>query len=222
MRTRTIITWLAVLGWLLAFSVHNATSADADNGSEKPSAAAEADAKGPYLGVALGPVHPALASHLSDVIGKGRGVLVTDVVAGSPAQKAGISEHDILISYDKQDLYSPEQLAKLVQNDKVDREVAIVFVHQGKLTEAMIHLAEAPAKDVARSRTAYRLPLDELIPFERFGWSQRGSRRNVTFKDDKAGSPWKSFQFPEPQESGWRPIRGVDRVSRPKWQDCHP
>jgi membrane-associated protease RseP (regulator of RpoE activity) len=194
MRTRTIITWLAVLGWLLAFSVHNAASADADKGTKKSTTATEADAKGPYLGVALGPVHPALASHLADVIGKGRGVLVTNVVAGSPAEKAGVKEHDILVSYDKQDLYSPEQLAKLVQNDKVDRDVAIAFVHQGTLTKAMIHLEEAPAKDVTRNHTSFRLPLEDLMPFERFGWSQKGPRPNVMFKDDKSASSWKSLQ----------------------------
>jgi hypothetical protein len=194
MRTRTIITWLAVLGWLLAFSVHNAASADTGNETKKPSAVSEADSKAPYLGVVLGPVHPALASHLADVTGKGRGVLVTEVGADSPAHHAGIGEHDILVSYDKQDLYSPEQLAKLVQNDKVDRDVAVAFVHQGKLKEAMIHLEEAPAKDIARSHTSLRLPLDEFIPFERFGWSPRGPRPNMTFKGDKSLSPWKSFQ----------------------------
>jgi hypothetical protein len=191
MRTRTIIALLSLLGCLLAFSVPNAASADADKATKNPLATDEP--KGGYLGLALAPLHPALATHLSDVIGKGRGILVTDVVGGSPADKAGIGIHDILVSYEKQDLYSAEQLVKLVQNDKPDQEVMIGFVHRGVLKETKIRLEQSPQREVARRETSLRLPFDDLIP-ESFGWLRNGSLGNVTFKEDKAEAPWKSFQ----------------------------
>jgi len=57
----------------------------------------------PYLGVGAVPLHPALTAQLPEVTGKGRGVLVANVMKGSPAEHAGLKVHDILISYDKQD-----------------------------------------------------------------------------------------------------------------------
>lgn len=192
MKTRTIIALLALVGCLLAFSIPKAASADGDKGAQKSPASTE-ESKGAYLGLALAPLHPALATHLSNVIGKGRGVLVTDVVGGSPAYKAGIAIHDILVSYEKQDLYSAEQLVKLVQNDKPDHEVLIGFVHRGELKEAKIRLEPSPSREVARQHTSFRLPFDDLIP-ESFGWLRNGSPGNVTFNEDKAESPWKSFQ----------------------------
>ena len=144
MKTRTIIALLALLGCLFAISIPSAASADGDK-AQNPATSTE-KSKGAYLGLSLAPLHPALATHLADVIGKGRGVLVTDVVSGSPAYKAGIGLHDILVSYEKQDLYSAEQLVKLVQNDKPDREVVIGFVHRGELKEAKIRLEPSPSR----------------------------------------------------------------------------
>ncbi|MEZ6081498.1 MAG: PDZ domain-containing protein [Pirellulaceae bacterium] len=56
-----------------------------------------------------------LTSHLPEVSGEGRGVLVADVMDDSPVAKAGLRKHDVLVRYDDQDLYSPEQLVKRVQ-----------------------------------------------------------------------------------------------------------
>ncbi|OAI51586.1 hypothetical protein AYO47_07025 [Planctomyces sp. SCGC AG-212-M04] len=177
---------------MLVISAPNAASADADKGTKNSTASLE-EPKAAYLGLTLAPLHPALATHLSDVIGKGRGVLVTDVMGGSPAYKAGIGIHDILVSYETQDLYSAEQLVKLVQNDKPDHEVTIGFVHRGALKETKIRLEQSPAREVARRQTALRLPFDDLIP-ESFGWLRNGALGNVTFKEDKAESPWNAFQ----------------------------
>jgi membrane-associated protease RseP (regulator of RpoE activity) len=186
-----MIALLALLGCLLAISIPSAASAEADKGAQNP--ATSEKSKGAYLGLSLAPLHPAVAAHLSDVIGKGRGVMVTNVVGGSPAYQAGIGLHDIVVSYDKQDLYSAEQLVKLVQIDRPDREVVIGFVHRGQLKEAKIRLEASPLQEVARQQTSFRLPFDDLLP-ESFGWLRNGSLGSVMFKEDKAESPWKSIQ----------------------------
>ena len=48
-----------------------------------------------WLGVSIGEVPEALAAQLST---KGRGVLITNVVTGSPADKAGFQAHDVVLS----------------------------------------------------------------------------------------------------------------------------
>ena len=47
------------------------------------------------------------------VLPKGQGVLVVQVTPDTPAAKAGLRPRDILVNYDDQKLYSPEQLIKL-------------------------------------------------------------------------------------------------------------
>ena len=72
-----------------------------------------------YLGVGVEAVPSALEKQLPTL--NNQGVLIAEVAKDSPAQHAGLKPYDILVSYDDHQLYSPEQLVKLVQNDKPGR-----------------------------------------------------------------------------------------------------
>lgn len=97
-----------------------------------------------YLGVGLEPLHPALGSHLGSTLGEGRGVLVNEVAPGSPADRAGIRAHDILVSVDDQRIYSAEQLAKLIHHDQPGHEVTLGIVRGGKTRDLRVKLGERP------------------------------------------------------------------------------
>jgi len=94
------------------------------------------------LGVGVSALPEVLTSHLPEVIGKERGVLVSEVVEGSPADKAGLEKHDVLVRYGDQDLYSPEQLVKRVRNDQPGITVEIQYVRAGKLNTVEVVLGE--------------------------------------------------------------------------------
>ncbi len=98
-----------------------------------------------YLGVAIDPVPDALAAHLPGLVSRDQGLLVTQVSGDSPAAKAGVKEHDILVSYDDQKLFSAEQLTKLVRGDKPGREVTLSVVRSGKLEKLKATLGEREA-----------------------------------------------------------------------------
>jgi len=102
----------------------------------------------PYFGIAAVPVHPALVEQLPDVFGKANGVLVASVLPGSPAEKAGLKIHDVLITYDGKDLSSPEQLVKMVLDDKPGRDVTIGYIRAGKRHEVEVHLVQGTALSV--------------------------------------------------------------------------
>lgn len=104
-----------------------------------------------FLGVSVAPLHESFVSHLEHLIGKGRGVLVTDVAKDSPAEKAGLKAHDILVSYDDQHLYSPDQLSKLIHNDKSGREVTLNFVRASKQHQVKVALGECPLHSQPRN-----------------------------------------------------------------------
>src|SRR5215831_16773154 len=69
-----------------------------------------AGSKQPYLGVDLQPMPHALFSQLPGILPKGQGVLIGFVEKGSPADKAGLKMDDVVLSFDKKDVVSPDQL----------------------------------------------------------------------------------------------------------------
>lgn len=94
------------------------------------------------LGIGVTPLPDVLKSHLPDVIDDGRGLLVSEVMEDSPAAKAGLKKHDVLVRYGDQDLYSPEQLVKRVRNDDPGKSIEIQYVRAGKLETTTVELGQ--------------------------------------------------------------------------------
>lgn len=107
-----------------------------------------------YCGISVSPLDPVLTAQLPDITDKGRGVVVAKVLKGSPAEQAGIKQYDIVVAYDDQDIYSPEQLVKLVRNDRPGREVAMSYVRGGKVHKATLKLGEMATTSEVRDKTA--------------------------------------------------------------------
>jgi membrane-associated protease RseP (regulator of RpoE activity) len=106
-----------------------------------------------FLGVGVDPAPSVLAAQLPDAIAKGQGLVVTQVVADSPAAQAGVREDDVLLNYDDQKLFSVEQLHKLVRSDKPGREVVLAVLRGGKVEKIKAKIGEhdeAPTADVVR------------------------------------------------------------------------
>jgi serine protease Do len=114
-----------------------------------------------YCGIGVAPLSPTLTAQLPEVTGQGRGVLVATVMQNSPAEKAGLKIHDILIQYDNQNVYSPEQLVKLVHHDKPGREVVVTYVRAGKVLETKMTLSQAAAAKGVGGRAAGPASRDE-------------------------------------------------------------
>src|SRR5260221_5933841 len=78
--------------------------------------------KGTYLGVLFCPIPDALLDHLPQLPREG-GVLVTHVLPGSPADKASLRRHDILLRYGDEKIRSGDHLARLIRASKNEQEV---------------------------------------------------------------------------------------------------
>ena len=121
-----------------------------------------AESKEAHLGIGVVPMHPTLAIQLSSVIGKDRGVVVANVAMDSPAAAAGIQVHDLIVTYDKQDVYSTEQLVKLVRNDKPGREVMVEFIRDAKLMEVAVKLDAVAVRHKTMRWPISEIPVPEL------------------------------------------------------------
>jgi hypothetical protein len=73
------------------------------------------------------------------------GVLVTQVLPGSPASKAGLTRNDLVQRYDDQPISGCEQLARIIQADKPGRAVKLHVLRDGKAAVYEATLALGPA-----------------------------------------------------------------------------
>ncbi len=94
----------------------------------------------PYIGVMTREVPPELRSHFA--LRPGFGVLVEGVMPDSPAEKAGLKSHDILLKLDDQHLVSMEQLVVLVRDHKKGDVVKLTVISGGSESEIPVTLGE--------------------------------------------------------------------------------
>ncbi len=170
-RYQSAVMWGALLGLTLALPAAAYAQLPADTAPwSQPSAR-------PVLGVSVVPLPPALQAHLGKVVGENRGVLVGDVLPGMPAEKAGIKPLDILITFNGQDISTPEHLAKLVRDREVGATVTLSYVRAGEVHELTVEFADKPE---AAPQVGTRLlpPLERFWPIERW----------VTVEDADAGA----------------------------------
>lgn len=125
---------------------------------ESPVVAADSSAakQMAFLGIVVEPIHASVVIHLKSAATSEQGVIVTMVGADSPADHAGVKVHDIVLAYDDQKLFTPEQLARLVASDRPGREVKLSLIHEGRPETAMVKLGERPvgAMDVRSENAA--------------------------------------------------------------------
>ena len=75
----------------------------------------------------------------------GEGVTVLHVATGSPADKAGLAQHDILVRLDDQVLVEGDQFKKLIRMRKPGESVKIGYFRKGERKEAQVTLEEHEA-----------------------------------------------------------------------------
>lgn len=94
-----------------------------------------------FIGVACGPVEPALRKHLS--LEEGVGVIVLSVRPDSPAAKAGVELFDVLVRAGDKPLHSVMDLVKIV-DETGEAELPLKVIHQGKESLVTVKPVERP------------------------------------------------------------------------------
>jgi hypothetical protein len=83
-------------------------------------------------------------------INVGEGISVSHVAPESPAAKAGLAQHDILVRFDDQILVDAEQFKKLVKMHKPGDSVKLAYFRKGERHEVPVTLEEHEAELEAR------------------------------------------------------------------------
>ncbi|MGH2590943.1 MAG: S1C family serine protease [Actinomycetota bacterium] len=96
-----------------------------------------------YIGIAGGgrPLPPRVAA----AVGRDQGVEVMEVVAGSPAARAGIRSGDLIVELDGVPISDARDLQRLMVGEVIGRSVAALVWRDGELRTITVHPAELTA-----------------------------------------------------------------------------
>jgi serine protease Do/serine protease DegQ len=95
-----------------------------------------------WIGVALEPMSDDLAKALGAP--KGQGAVVKRVLAGGPAEKAGIQPNDVIVRFGETTVNDLQHLQRLVLDAAVEKPVSLKVLRQGKEVQVSITITEAP------------------------------------------------------------------------------
>ena len=94
----------------------------------------------PWLGLQPEELGEDLRSQLD--LPAGAGLRVALVKAGSPAEKAGVLKHDILVKIDGKPVKGEDSLAAFMEGAKIGQEVVLTVLRKGKEQEVKVTLGE--------------------------------------------------------------------------------
>jgi serine protease Do len=101
-----------------------------------------------YIGAVVGPLTAEIAEHIgvkSDL----QAPLITEVTAGSPAEKAGLKPYDVVMSVDGSSVVTPNDLVMAIASAPVGKKIPIKVSRNGSEKVLFIETAPRPDKQVA-------------------------------------------------------------------------
>lgn len=93
-----------------------------------------------YLGVYMDMLNPKAAAHLG--INKTEGVIITQVIPDSPADKAGVETYDVVLELNGKKINTPPELANTVANLPVGQSTKLKILRNNKEKELTLVIAE--------------------------------------------------------------------------------
>lgn len=98
-----------------------------------------------WLGVHIQRMSPEIAQAVD--LDTTRGAMVTQVMAGSPAEKAGLQQGDIILSFAGKPVDGPRQLAIIVSGEKVGREADVTIWREKREMELTVVTGQQPNQE---------------------------------------------------------------------------
>ena len=93
-----------------------------------------------WLGVGISELTPSIRRDAS--LKDQHGILISSVYDESPAEKAGLEENDIILTYDGKSVQYDDELVDLVQNTAPDTKVKLEIFRNGKTIEKIVTIGK--------------------------------------------------------------------------------
>ncbi|RYD73417.1 MAG: PDZ domain-containing protein, partial [Verrucomicrobiaceae bacterium] len=98
----------------------------------------------PYLGVVMMNINQTLAQDLG--LESTRGVLVAEVIGGSPAEKAGLQNGDVILKVNGRNVNDSRELLRKLRDMEVGSAAELAIFREGKELTVKALIAEVPAE----------------------------------------------------------------------------
>ncbi len=100
-----------------------------------------------WLGVSIGPVTPDIASSLN--LASAKGAMVQSITDGSPAQKAGVREGDVITHYGEREIAHVQDLTRAVADTKAGTTRDLKVMRDGRAQTLKVNIAALKDDDAA-------------------------------------------------------------------------
>lgn len=97
----------------------------------------------PYMGIQMTDIDDAVINQLN-LASDTQGVLVVKVLSGTPAQKAGLQEGDIIVKIDGKEMNSATDIQTYIESKKVGDRISVEAERNGNRAGLLVTLAEKP------------------------------------------------------------------------------
>jgi serine protease Do len=103
------------------------------------------------LGVAIQDVTPELAKSLG--LKDSKGALVSQVVPGGSAEKAGIEQGDVIVNFDGRPVGDSKELPRIVASTTVGKTVTVKLLRDGKEIERQARIGEMEEENASAAKS---------------------------------------------------------------------
>jgi len=128
-----------------------------------------------------------------------KGILVADVVKGSPADKAEIKPGDVIQKINGKEVTSPVELAEEVRKVEIGKEISLTLIRKGKEITLTLATAERP-EEIAKKETEQEIKegkeeellgmrVESLTPEIRKKYNIKESEKGVIVTEVESGGP---------------------------------
>ncbi|MCP4754936.1 MAG: Do family serine endopeptidase [Proteobacteria bacterium] len=121
------------------------------------------------------------------------GVVLTNVNQGSPAEKGGLQQGDVIVQYNGKPLEKATQLQQFVAETTPGTQVAVKIFRKGRFLTKTVKVALRGAEDAASpdsARNEYGMRLVELTPETRSGLDLKENHGLLVYDIDQTGIAW--------------------------------
>lgn len=144
-----------------------------------------------WLGIMIQDITPELAKSFD--IQETKGVIVADLVADGPAEKAGLKRGDVITRLNGREVDNAHALSRMVASTAPETNVALQVIRDGKSREIKATIGTMPADGTeaapSKKESTWGLTVQNLTPelAQRFEWD--ATEHGVVISSVQPGSP---------------------------------
>ncbi len=161
-----------------------------------------------WLGVMIQDITPELAKSFG--LKDAKGVLVSDVVKGSPAEKAGLLRGDVILRFGGKEIENAHKLSQAAAATVPNTQVKVDILRNGKAKTVTLAIGTMPSEEqtivAPKEETSWGMAVQELTPQLARQLGLEPGTTGVVISDIKQGSP--------AAEAGLRPGDLITEVNR--------